>query len=196
MSLSIDSRALGLVLGAGAAVTTGSAATNWGLKGAFRGKGWLHARSHLVAVVGMGLFLIGWGLAMVSFGIDIPKANGDVTVQVVTLVMAGAIIVGTGLLLRQRMELQHDIGWFITGLILYIAGWFVEAAFLSMRTTEVTSFDGTKAAFAFPGAVIVLLSTLWLMPSQRKSQDVDGPSYSLYAFGWALVALGHAIKKP
>jgi len=182
------------MLGGSSAIVSGVMATHWGLQGAFDGGGWAKARNHLVASSGIVLLLIGWVIALISFGIDTPSVGGDHTSSIVNIVMGVTIIVGAAILMKQRLKMQNDIGWLSVGLILFIGGWLTEASFLSMDTGSVHSFNGTKAAFNYPAAAAIITSMLWFEPWQHKHAEPDGPAYGLLAMGWALLSIGHSIQ--
>lgn len=189
MSLQLDTRALGLMLGGGATIVGGTIATYWGLKGTFISGGWKNARSHLVSAIGIGLVLIGWIIILISFGIDIKDTSG----RWIAVVMGLLILISSAMILYNRVRGESNTKKWHSLLIL-VGAWITEATVLSGNNGTIHDLNSTKAAFNYIGMVAILMSLLWLEPLQSKQQEVHGPAYALLSGGWALLSVGYAIR--
>ena len=182
-------RPFGFIVGGGLIVTLGRCCLNYGLEGAFGGHGLDKAHNMGFVAFGGALYLIGWILVMISFGID----TGS-TQRVLLLLLGVLIMLASVLLIRERLREKARLLPSSLAMMLLSASWLGVSAVMSFRQRDLTDFRWERALFCFMGSGFILGSLLGIIPKQREILWLDGPGYATYLLGWVLVAMGFSLR--
>lgn len=174
VTVTLDQRALGLALVAGAIIQSAVSLKN--SAGQYKGIP-LHGLSGLPA---KAAFALGWALLAYSIcGRDLRSRKCILAVAGSAMVVAAVFHIkksmAAGKAPNSLIKMMFPIGWAIVAYSIYHRG-------------------GALKKLGAAGAAMVLLSMMVVLPYQRKHGIIDGPGMNLFALAWVLIALGISVK--
>ena len=184
--MNFDKRSIALTFGGAASIVTGMNGVHYSLKGS-KHEGFSNVKRKKLLGASVVLAFGGWATFLTSFGIDNPVSDNPHSSDVLAIVSGIAVILGTMVFFVNYLKIDPKKWIDYVFYFLLIGGYLTLATFSSFKTDGVEEFNGTKAAFNYPGAVSAILGTLLFMNN-------IGMSSALELGGLMLIGIGHALR--
>lgn len=98
--------------------------------------------------------------------------------------IASILILLSSLILYNVKQDKKSIS--ILGKVLFAVGWILLGFFVSAER------DPTSLAFGLVSAIVMIITTLLVLPFQRQLKMVDGPGIMMQTLAWVLLAMSHS----